>query len=118
MHAYRWIFVAATLFCAAAPAQAQIDCSKLVPDLEARCEDVNRMNQACGALAGDSRKQCERDTLKRPVKEDCTQVPAAAKSMCEAHNRAAEKAERCNGKVGADLQSCKRENALNPRLTR
>ena len=106
------------LFIGAGAAQAQVDCSRLVDDLQGRCEEINRMNKVCAGMSGDSRKACERENYKVPVKEDCTKVPAAAKAMCEAHNRAAEKAERCNGKMGAELEACKRENALNQPLRR
>ena len=106
------------LLLASGAVQAQVDCNKLVPDLQPRCEEVNRMNKACAGLTGDARKKCERENMSVPVKEDCSKVPAAAREMCEAHNRAAEKAERCNGKVGAELEVCKRENAINPPLRR
>jgi len=118
MDTTRQVLLAAVLLLASSLAQAQVDCSKLMPDLQGRCEEVNRMNQVCGGLTGDERKKCERDNIKIPVKEDCTKVPPAAKAMCEAHNRAAEKAERCNGKMGAELEACKRENALNQPLRR
>lgn len=111
--------IAATaLLLGSGAARAQVDCSKLVDDLRGRCEEVNRMNKICAGLAGEERKTCERKNLNIPVKEDCSKVPPAAKSMCEAHNRAAEKAERCNGKTGADLDICRRDNALNTPLSR
>jgi hypothetical protein len=109
-------FVTTVLLFVSGTAFAQVDCSRLVDDLRARCEEVNRMNEACAGRTGDARKSCERENLKVPIKEDCSRVPAAAKSMCEAHNRAAEKAERCNGKMGAELDICKRQNALNKPL--
>jgi len=111
------LFLGALLLASGA-AQAQVDCSRLVPDLQARCEEINRMNKACGGLTGEARGKCEHENIKIPVTEDCSRVPSAAKAMCEAHNRAAEKAERCNGKMGAALEACKRENALNPPLRR
>ena len=113
-----WRILAAALFLWAGAAQAQVDCSKLPDDMQGRCEEVNRMNRICAGTTGDARKTCERENYKVPVKEDCSRVPAAAKAMCEAHNRAAEKAERCNGKMGAEFELCRRDNALMQPLRR
>jgi len=109
---------AAAMLAISGLAIAQVDCSKLVDDLQGRCEEINRMNKICANTSGDARKACERENYHVPIKEDCSRVPAAAKSMCEAHNRAAEKAERCNGKKGAEFEACRRENATNQPLRR
>lgn len=108
--------VALLLATAAMPllAQAQADCSKLVPDLQGRCEAINRMQRACAGLSGKEYHRCERENIQLPVVEDCSTVQPAARAMCEAHNRAAQKAEKCNGTVGAELAACKRANGLNP----
>ena len=57
------------LLLASGAVQAQVDCNKLVPDLQPRCEEVNRMNKACAGLTGDARKKCERENMSVPVRQ-------------------------------------------------
>ncbi|MEO5699938.1 MAG: hypothetical protein ABIS17_11925 [Casimicrobiaceae bacterium] len=99
-------------------AAAQMDCDKLVPDMQAKCEMVQRKNEVCAGKTGDERHRCAKEVIVVPVTEDCRRVPAAARAMCEAHNRMALKAERCNGLRGTQLTACKQANAMNTPLWR
>ncbi len=112
-----WLCAGAALTSAAAEA-AEVDCSRLVDALQAKCEMVNEMNRICAGTWGATRERCERDNVVIPVTEDCSRVPPAAKAMCEAHNRMALKAERCNGLMGNALTACRQANAMNTPLWR
>ncbi|MEP7208941.1 MAG: hypothetical protein ABI920_18560 [Casimicrobiaceae bacterium] len=113
-----WIAAACGGMLWSGAAAAQMDCDKLVPDMQAKCEMVQRKNEVCAGKTGSERDRCTREVIVVPVTEDCRRVPAAARAMCEAHNRMAEKAERCNGLRGAQLTACKQANAMTTPLWR
>ena len=107
-------WLAAACIATSGAAAAQVDCSKLNPDLRPRCEQVNRMNHACAGLVGEARSACERNNLDLPQREDCSKAPPPARAICEEHNRAIDKLTRCKGKTGPDLDACARANASRP----
>lgn len=113
-----WIAAACSAALWSSAAAAQMDCAKLVPDMQARCEMIQYKNTICAGKKDEDYKRCSREVIVTPVTEDCRGLPAEAFQLCEAHNRMALKAERCNGLHGNALTACRQANAMNTPLWR
>ena len=103
---------------ASGSALAQVDCRKLVADLQPRCIAINAMNERCAGKGGKARQACEREAITVTPIEDCRKVAPQAREMCEAHNRYSRQMQACNDKHGNDYVACRQASALNRPLNR
>ena len=92
----------------ATAAAAQVDCGRVPDSLRARCEEANRVNEACAGVTGAELNACrQKQAARSATRDDCTDLRGYLRRKCQS----AALASSCTGKAGKELSECVREHA-------